>query len=454
MTSSVPPGSRVWSALGRRIQAPPIAWLMERALANPDLISLAAGFTDNASLPVAEVRAIVGQLLSRRRPGEAALQYGTAAGLPELRQLTAERLRRMDREAAAGVEDGSPAPVDPAVYSADRALITSGSQQLLYMITEVLCDPGDIVLVEDPTYFVYLGIAQSHGLDCRGVPLEPAGLDLNRLEATLEELRRDGSIVRLKLLYLVSYHQNPTGRTSSFERKAAALRLLQRYERHAGHPIHLLEDAAYREIGFSPHDVPSTLAIPGAADRVLYVGTYSKPFATGLRVGFGLLPDAVRTRVLHVKSNHDFGTANLNQNILVEALKSDGYDRHLDRLRRRYARKARWMTAAMQGCLPESLKWETPGGGMYVWTTAPRRIRTGLRSPLFQQALEQGVLYVPGGLCYANDPRRRAPDHELRLSFGNAGQGEIETGIARLGAALRALDRRPGGRQLPAVARP
>ena len=148
------------------------------------------------------------------------------------------------------------------IYSPERLLITSGSQQLLYMTTEALCDEGDIVLVEDPTYFVYLGILQSRGLRARGVRLERDGLDLAHLEKVLTSLKRRGELRRVKMLYLVSYFQNPTGVTTSFEKKRGVLKLLKKFERAAGHPIYLLEDAAYRELRFAGQDVPSALTVP------------------------------------------------------------------------------------------------------------------------------------------------------------------------------------------------
>ena len=126
-------------------------------------------------------------------------------------------------------------------------MITHGSQQFLYILTEILFDTGDIVLVEDPSYFVYLGIMQSHGIRGRGIPMEADGIDLAHLEATLESLKKSGELPRLKALYLVTYHCNPTGTTTAATKKAAALKLLRRYEAAAGHPIYLLEDAAYRE---------------------------------------------------------------------------------------------------------------------------------------------------------------------------------------------------------------
>jgi len=263
-------------------------------------------------------------------------------------------------------------------------------------------------------------------------------VDLGALEARLEALRKEGALSRLKLLYLVTYHQNPTGRTTAFDRKPAVLELLRRYERAAGHPIYLLEDAAYRELRFAGDDVASALAVPGAADRVLLAGTYSKPFSSGLRVGFGLLPEPILTQATRVKSNHDFGTASLAQHILAGVLANGAYDRHVASVRRRYARKSGWMTRALASHFPDSVTWERPAGGLYVWAAAPRRVRTGLNSALFRHALEQQVLYVPGRLCYAVERGRRAPDCEMRLSYGNAPRHEIEQGIERLAAAIRA----------------
>lgn len=417
----------VLSQLGQRTSAPPISWLMEMALGRPDLISLAAGFTDNPSLPLAETRELLAEVLSSRKTGEAALQYGPTLGDPELRQLTAAHLQEQDP--ASGRE----------IFSAKNIIITSGSQQLLYMITEALCDPGDIVLVEDPTYFVYLSIAQSHGLRCRGVRLLEDGLDLEQLEQTLDELKRSGDLRRVKMLYLVTYFQNPSGVTTSFAKKVAALALLRRYERAAGHPIYLLEDAAYRELRFAGEDVPSARAVAGADERVIYTGTYSKPFATGVRVGFGWLPEPVLTIVSRIKGNHDFGTASLLQRLLARALRTGAYERHLPELQARYARKARAMTEAIEEHFPATVRWEKPRGGLYVWARLPAAMKSGAKSKLFQAALAKNVLYVPGELCYADDPSRRKPNHEMRLSFGNASEANIREGIARLGKVLRGL---------------
>ena len=417
--------TRALSAIGRRTKAPPISWLMATTLARPKLISLAAGFTDHATLPRSAVRDLLQQMLRSPASGEAALQYGSTAGDPVLRRLTARRFLALDGASGRA-----------AAWSPDRIIIANGSQQILYILTEALCDPGDIVLLEDPTYFVYLGILQSHGLAARTVQIRPDGLDLVHLEQVLEKLRRSGDLRRVKLLYLVSYHQNPTSITTSLEKKAGALGLLRHYERAAGHPLYLLEDAAYRELRFAGDDIPSALSLRGGGERVLHAGTYSKPFATGIRVGFAVLPEPVYTAVLRIKGNHDFGTSNLLQQLLARALGSGDYDRHLRELQARYAHKSHVMRAAIREYFPSSIQWREPQGGLYFWARLPQRVKTGPRSKLFAAALAKQVLYVPGELCYAPDPTRPAPNHEMRLSFGAASEANLRAGIRRLGVAL------------------
>ena len=458
------------SKMGRRTGEPPISWLMQAALARHRFISLAAGFTDNPSLPVAETRAALNRILRSPKTGQPALQYGSTAGDPALRRLTAEHLRKLDFEAVASSSfSSSSSSIEPKsrtrtrtrdgdeIYSSERLLITSGSQQLLYMTAEALCDEGDIVLVEDPTYFVYLGIVQSRGLRARGVHLERDGLDLAHFEKVLQSLKRSGDLRRLKLFYLVSYFQNPTGVTTSFGKKCGLLKLLKQFERAAGHPIYLLEDAAYRELSFCPEikgrDAaprrprssrrddptipPSALAIPGAAERVIYAGTFTKPFATGARVGYGILPEPLFTAIKRIKGNHDFGTANLLQQLFARALASGAYEKQVARLRKRYAHKARVMKLAIEKHFPPAVEWWEPAGGLYFWARLPRNVSTGVKSKVFQTAVKNDVLYVPGELCYADYPTRRKPIHEMRISFGSASEEDIREGIKRLGAVLR-----------------
>jgi 2-aminoadipate transaminase len=366
-----------------------------------------------------------------------------------LRRLTAVHLQKLDFQAAVSFSPSSlllelksrtrAKDEDEKIYSPGCLLITSGSQQLLYMTAEALCDEGDIVLVEDPTYFVYLSILQSRGLRARGVRLERDGLDLAHLEKILQSLKRSGELRRVKLFYLVSYFQNPTGVTTSFEKKRGILKLLGKFERAAGHPIYLLEDAAYRELRFAGKDTPSALAISGAAERVIYAGTFTKPFATGARVGYGVLPEPVFSAVKHIKGNHDFGTANLLQQLFAHALASGAHEKQVTRLQKRYARKARVMKLAIAKHFPPSVEWWEPAGGLYFWARLPKNVSTGVKSKAFQTALKNDVLYVPGELCYADDAARRKPNHEMRISFGNASEADIREGIKRLGKVLKRI---------------
>ena len=433
------------SALGRRTTLPPISWLMHAALSRPRLISLAAGFTDNPTLPVNISRQLLNRVLRSAKTGRPALQYGITAGETNLRQLTARHLQWLD---GVGVTSKS--------HPWERLMVTGGSQQLLYMTLEALCDEGDIVLVEDPTYFVFLSILQSQGIRARGIRLNRDGLDLEHLETVLQRLKKSGELRRVKGLYLVSYFQNPTGVTTSFEKKRGILELLRQFERSAGHPIYLIEDAAYRELCFGRADLlvsraerqlgptmseKSALMAPGAADGVIYTGTYSKPYAPGARVGFGILPEPLFNTVQYVKGNHDFGTANLLQQLIAGALETGLYDRHVAKIQKRYRQKAQVMKKALTDHFPPDVViWEA-AGGLYFWARLPDGISTGAKSKVFQTALKADVLYVPGELCYADDPSRVRPDHEMRISFGSASEENIRKGIARLGAVLRKLIR-------------
>jgi 2-aminoadipate transaminase len=415
----------VLSKMGRRTGVPPISWLMQTALTRPKLISLAAEFTDNSTLPVKISRKVLNDILRSPKTGQPALQYGITAGEMNLRTLTAKHLQKLD-----GGHDSA--------HSPEHVIITGGSQQLLYMTLEALCDEGDIILVEDPTYFVFLSILQSRGIKARGVKLERDGIDLAHLEKVLEQLKKSGELRRVKALYLVTYFQNPTGATTSLAKKAATLKLLKKYERAAGHPLYLLEDAAYRELRFDHGaDVPTALTLPGAAERVIYTGTYSKPYAPGARVGFGILPEPIFTTVQRIKGNHDFGSANLLQQLLAGALASGLYDKHVAKVRKNYSRKAAVMKQALAEHFPKSVEiWES-GGGLYFWARLPKGISAGVKSKVFQSALKNDVLYVPGELCYADDPSRKKPDNEMRISFGSASVDNIREGIRRLGAVLR-----------------
>ncbi|MBI5821881.1 MAG: PLP-dependent aminotransferase family protein [Verrucomicrobia bacterium] len=413
------------SSLARRSSNPAISWLMKLTLDQPHLISLAAGFTDNETLPVAEVGALTAELVRDDAAARAALQYGSTAGDAELRKLTLNRVCAQD-----GITPG-------ATLTADDVVITNGSQQLLYLLSEVLCDPGDIVLVEDPTYFVYLGICEALGIEATPVRLEPDGISPDDLKRTLQRLMDNGVLDRLKFVYLVTYFQNPTGWTTSFEKKREAYAILRHYEAAAGHPIFVLEDAAYRDLRFAGPDTPSLKSLDMANERIAYSNTYTKPFATGIKVGYGVLPRSLMRHVLRSKGNHDFGSPNFNQCLIALALRTGVYDQHLPKMHAGYRRRKELMGDALKKYFPPAAKWQEANGGLYFWPELPAQHDTGRDGAIFRAALDAGVLYVPGDLCFANSPLRPKPNNCMRLSFGGTPSAQIEEGIKRLGAVLR-----------------
>lgn len=395
---------------------------MKLALEKRDLISLAVGFTDNETLPVAETSELIDRVLRKPQSARAALQYGTTQGLPSLRQELLRWWRQQDGFHAGGVS---------RLITADDFLVTNGSQQLLYLVSEVLCDPGDIVLVEDPTYFVYLGIVEAMGVRTFGFD------SLAVLKSRFQFMKSHGLLPRLKLLYLVTYFQNPTGRTWSLEEKREAMRVVKHYERAAGHPIYILEDAAYRDLRFEGEDAPSFKSIDPGNKRVLYTNTLTKPFATGLKVGYGILPPAVMRSVLRAKGNHDFGTSNFAQTILARALAEGFYQQHVRKIAAAYRRKRDAMVEELRASFPSTARYEIPRGGLYVWVELSSRVKTGATSRLFRRAREAGVLYVPGEMCHCHDPTRRIPTNGMRLSFGAVPIAQIRRGVRLLADVIR-----------------
>jgi 2-aminoadipate transaminase len=365
---------------------------------------------------MAEIRAVLDDLWRDPQTALCALQYGSTAGDESLRDWSLRRLEKRDR-------------LPPGSLPNDRAVIGNGSQQLLSLITEILCDPGDIVLIEDPTYFVYLGIIESCGIEA--VPF--VGTD--ELKRRLDQLKREGKIDRVKLAYFVSYFRNPTGTSLSFDEKRQAAVILRQFETSS--PIYLLEDAAYRDLRFQGDDTASFVALDPSLERTIYTATYTKPFATGLKVGFAVAPEPLVRPILRFKGNEDFGTSHFDQQILLRAVRSGAYEKHLDEIASVYRRKAAVMESSLQEHFPEKSSWGVPAGGLYFWVSLPPTTHCGVESVIFQKSLDADVLYVPGELCYCQSTLRPKPKNQMRLSFGSASEDQIREGIQRLGEVLK-----------------
>lgn len=372
------------------------------ALENPDLLSIAAGFTDTANLPAADVQIAVQDLVAQSGAPEF-LQYGATQGRPELRRLMSEHL--CEQEPALDYHD-----VQRGSY------ITNGSQQALYLAMQVLCDPGDIVLVDRPSYFVFLEMLRGLGIESRSIPVGDDGLvDEDAFRSMLQSMQADGSASKVKAVYFVSYFSNPSGRSLSKAEKELMARALV----DADMVVPVVEDAAYRDLYFeSPWPADSVLTTAGwEAFPRLYTSTLTKPYATGLKVGFATCTDQDwRAKMLHVKAHHDFGTANFNQALFEKTLQGGGFEQQLRKIRPSYEGKMRVLDEQLReaGLPAMGWKWDVPTGGLYLWLTAPEGLDTTLDSAFCHACVEDGVLYVPGELCFGDD----APSDTIRLSYG------------------------------------
>lgn len=412
---------RQWS----RDQA--ISYLMQQAVENPDVISLAAGLVDTGSLPVEETRLAVADLLADDARCRQVLQYGTTAGADRLRNLLLDHFARLEGCARENLG-----------IDVDQLVLTTGSQQFLSLVGEVLVDPGDICLVAAPTYFVFLGVV--HGLGARAVPVatDEDGMRPDALEATLQSLESNGDLDRVKLIYLVSYFENPSGYTLSLDRREEMVRICRDWSKHQR--IFILEDTAYRELQYEGTPLPSVWSFDSTCESVILAQTFSKSFSPGLRVGFGIAPASLIDAICDRKGNEDFGSPNFNQHVMATVLENGLYESHVRKVREAYRTKRDCMLAAADAYFSDlpGVHWMHPQGGLYVWMTLPEAIETGFDSPLFHRATRvEKVMYVPGELCYAGEPGRR-PRNQLRLSYGVEDPHGIELGMQRLANALRA----------------
>lgn len=358
----------------------------------PGIISFAGGLPSPKTFPVSDFAAACAEVL--RKDGQAALQYAASEGYAPLREAIAARL---------------PWQVDPA-----QVLITTGSQQGLDLVAKVLIDSGSRILVETPTYLGALQAFAPMEPEVVGVGSDAEGADVADLAAKAEGAR---------FFYVLPNFQNPTGRTMSEPRRAA----LAAAAAQLGLPI--VEDNPYGDLWFdAPPAAPLTARNPEGS---VYLGSFSKVLAPGLRLGFLVAPAAIAPKLLQAKQAADLHSPSFNQRMVAEVIKDGFLDRHVPTIRALYKAQRDAMLAAlareMQGL---GLEWNAPDGGMFLWARLP----AGLDAiSLLPKAVERGVAFVPGAPFYAADPDLRA----LRLSFVTASAEQIDTGIAALAATIR-----------------
>ncbi len=403
----------------------PISRLMQMALANPGLISLAAGFVDQPSLPVDATRQAVERVLAEPSYARAALQYGATAGDARLRQLVLDRFRQAD---------GS--PDSERDLSIDQVLLTAGSNQLLHLVADALLDPGDIVLCAAPTYFVFLGILGNLGARAIGVASDGHGLIPAALEDELRSLDRQGHLERVKAIYVTTYFDNPTSVSLSVDRRPQLAEIARRWSKKA--KIYIIEDAAYRELRYAGNDSASLRSYDSRGEYVIVAETFSKSFSPGVRVGWGILPRELVGPIADLKGNLDFGSPHFAQRVMTAVLELDLFEPHAASLRRQYRVKLEAMLAAADEFLSglPGVSWQRPTGGLYVWLKLPEGIEAGPSGTLFDAALAEGVLYVPGEYCFPGEGQP-VEKNTMRLSFGVQGPEEIRRGMEALSRAIR-----------------
>ena len=428
----MPPAPLPLSNQSRRTGDSPISYFIQKAIETPGLISLAAGLVDEGSLPADDVAAAVASLMANPASAKAALQYGSTQGLPALREQVVQHVCGAD-----GVK-----PSDMNV-TADDVVLTTGSQQMLYLLGETLFNEGDIVICEAPSYFVYHDCLKSHGAKVYSVPMDVAGgMNLDELEDLLQRLERSGELPHVKLLYTVDYFQNPTGLSLAEDRRARLVDIARKYSRQQR--ILILEDAAYRELRYDGPDIVSVKRFDTTNEYVIYTSTFSKPCAPGLKTGYSILPKDLVAPICNLKGNHDFGSTNLAQHIIHSMIATGAYAKHVEKLRGVYRAKKDAMLKAIETEFADwpEVTWTKPNGGLYVWMTFPPHINTGKTGPLVERALAAGVLYVPGEYGHVPDQFGNVPTNEARLSFGVADAEKVAEGIRRLRKACRGLETR------------
>ena len=422
------PGHDGLSQRAHRAAGQPISHLMHRALAQPELISLAAGFVDSATLPAQPTRVATEALLRDPVKATAALQYGTTAGHAPLREAVLDRILEADGQTR-----------EQTGLNADRVVITSGSNQLLHLLIDTLCEPGDVILCPAPTYFVFIGLLANLGVRAVGVDVDDDGMIPDALEEQLARLEAAGERSRVKGIYTSSYFENPSGLTLSRERREQIVAIAKQRSTSAPNEprIHVLEDAAYRELRYYGQDTASIRSFDDSGDTVVYAGTFSKSFSPGIRVGWGILPPHLVEPVCNQKGNIDFGSPNFSQYVMTEVLAKNLLDPHVERLRDSYRKKlVAMLEAADEHFAPlDRVHWIRPQGGLYVWLTLPEELDAGPDGPLLDRALDEGVLYVPGGYCFAAEGAAAQPN-TIRLSFGVQTETNIRTGIEKLAHAI------------------
>jgi 2-aminoadipate transaminase len=380
----------------------------------PEIISFAGGLPAPEMFPVEAFEAATSRVL--RQFGSQALQYSTTEGYLPLRELIVEKMGRYGIEA-----------------SVDNVLITSGSQQALDLIGKLLINPGDLILTEQPTYLGALQAWRAYQAEFSTVPIDDDGLRVDLLEEAL--------CGGPKFMYVLPNFQNPGGVTLSYERRLALIDIADRY----GVPI--IEDDPYGELRFEGEHLPPLVVLD--ADKlngrqytshseshsyfkgnVIYMSTFSKTLAPGLRLGWIVAPASVIQHCVMAKQGMDLHTSSFVQMVAYEVAKDGFLAEHVRQIRQVYRERRDIMLAAMAEFFPPEVRWTQPKGGLFLWVTLPEGMDS---TAVLQQAIAHNVAFVPGATFYPDNDQQT---NSFRLNFSNATPEQIWEGIGRLGHVL------------------
>lgn len=370
-----------------------------------DVISFAPGYPAPETFPWYELQEVTRELLTGS--DGSVLQYGPTRGFRPL----------LDTVAGIMAERGAPT-------APERLLITTGSQQGLDLVARVLADPGDVVLVELPTYTGAITAFRNVQAEMVGVPQEQDGISLEALDAVHAGLIAQGR--RVRFLYLVPNFQNPTGLLIGLPKRRLLLEWAARRD------MLIVEDDPYRELFFEDSTTEEEVRPIRADDeegRVIYLSSFSKTLAPGFRVAWIDAPPALASKLEMAKQSEDLLTGSLDQRIVYEACRRGILQRQLPLLRRHYQHKRDVMVEALRATFGSRLSWPAPRGGFFLWATLPEQIDA---ERLIARAIDHGVIYVAGEAFFVNGSGRNL----VRLSFSSPPPERIREGVKRLGAAV------------------
>ena len=374
--------------------------ILKYAATHPDVIALSTGSPANEAVPVEEIHAIAEQIF--RVMPIAGLQYSMTEGYPPLRESTKRRLKE---EFHIGRDF-------------DDLIITTGGQQGLSLTPNILCNPGDTVIVEAPTFVSGINAMRIHGANVVGIEMDGEGIRLDTLERAIQTEQN------VKLLYLIPTFQNPSGKTMSLARRKEIYQLCVR------HGIMILEDNPYGELRFRGEDIP-TFKSMDEEGIVIYNGSYSKILSAGMRVGFIMAQRDVLQRLTIAKQFSDCHTNIFFQIVTDQWLRTANVSAHIEKIRSIYRKRCDFMIELLEKHLDKRVTFTRPDGGLFLWCTLPEGCDS---QALSEAALKKGVAFVPGRDFMVDSD---APCRDFRLNFSTPSYEAMETGVLRLAEAVR-----------------